>query len=217
MEIKPTHPLIVGDFNHKEIGWDSLSTEMGPNHPASLFLETIRDLFSFQHIKQPTRYREGNQPSVLDLVLTNEIDMIECDDITILPGIGKSDHVTVLFKFKCYSEQKATNRIPNRNYHKGNYIGLCEDLSQVNWDQLDNVDSLDEAWNVFVEKLLDPIGKHIPVNNAFIAKSKRPLDRTTLQAVKKKYQTWTKYLHCKTPDNYERYRSARNNATACIV
>jgi len=49
----------------------------------------------------PTRYREHNEPSVLDLVLTNS-DIIE--DLEYLSPIGKSDHV--LLGFTCTIESE---------------------------------------------------------------------------------------------------------------
>ncbi|OWF36666.1 hypothetical protein KP79_PYT26006 [Mizuhopecten yessoensis] len=117
----------------------------------------------------------------------------------------------------CYIETKETKRKDNINYHRGNYPVICEGLKLVNWDQLDNLDNLDDTWNAFVVTLQDNIQKHIPVNKASNVKSKRrPLDPLTLQAVRKKHQTWTKYLHCKTPEKKIKFREARNNATACL-
>ena len=40
--------------------------------------------------------REGQKPSVLDLILTNEEPMID-DEIKEIPPIGKSDHVGLCF------------------------------------------------------------------------------------------------------------------------
>ena len=80
----------MGDFNFKEINWGKGDTNTNETHPANIFLELTRDNFLTHHVKQPTRYRDNNTPSILDLVLTNEEDMI--DEITHLPGLGKSDH-----------------------------------------------------------------------------------------------------------------------------
>lgn len=42
-------------------------------------LEGIKDTFFFQQIKEPTRYREGDIPSLLDLVFNNENMMKICN------------------------------------------------------------------------------------------------------------------------------------------
>jgi len=43
----------------------------------------IDNLFLFQHVTEPTRYRSIDTPSLLDLVFTNELDMI--NDISYSP------------------------------------------------------------------------------------------------------------------------------------
>ena len=72
--------LRMGDFNFKEINWVDQNTSVGTVHISSKFLEVVRDSFLFQHVKQPTRYRNENTPSLLDLVFTNEKGMIETID-----------------------------------------------------------------------------------------------------------------------------------------
>ena len=70
-----THLLICGDFNMKNINWSNMSVNPGNTHVES-FIDTIQDLFLFQHMQEPTRYRPGTTPSLLDLVFTNEANMI---------------------------------------------------------------------------------------------------------------------------------------------
>ena len=72
--------LIMGDFNNREINWVANSTDMEENHISSLFLECVWDSCLFQHVKEPTRIRENIEPSILDLVLTYEENMILVDD-----------------------------------------------------------------------------------------------------------------------------------------
>lgn len=81
---KYSHVLIMGDFNHKEINWIENSTVVGENHVASIFLECIRDTYLFQHVKEPTRIRENNVPTTLDLIFTNAENMI--DNLLYNPG-----------------------------------------------------------------------------------------------------------------------------------
>ena len=59
----------------------------------------------------PTRYREHNEPSVLNLVLTNS-DIIE--DLEYLSPIGKSDHV--LLGFTCTIESELLQNATKFNY-----------------------------------------------------------------------------------------------------
>ena len=97
----------MGDFNLKETKWVNLSTTIvNENHPANKFLEAIRDNYLYQHVNHPTRYRDGQVPSLLDLVMTNEEGMIE--DMQFLPGLGKSDHWVIDFDFIAYTPNVET-------------------------------------------------------------------------------------------------------------
>ena len=66
----------MGDFNYRVIDWTDSSRNVGEDHVASLFLECIRDTYLCQHVTEPTRNRENNEPSTLDLVLTNKENMV---------------------------------------------------------------------------------------------------------------------------------------------
>ena len=72
----PSQIFILGDFNFKEINWDLFNCNVNETQPAYKFLECVRDCYLFQHVKHPTRFRDGQEPSILDLVLTNEEHMV---------------------------------------------------------------------------------------------------------------------------------------------
>ena len=52
----------MGDFNYPEINYKD-GTVMGTKSPASCLLRTTQDLFFTQYISEPTRMREGVEPS----------------------------------------------------------------------------------------------------------------------------------------------------------
>ena len=64
----------------------------------------VDDLFLFQHVTEPTRFRQDDTPSFLDLVFTNEQDMI--NNLLYSPPLGNSDHVCIEFDLTCYLELK---------------------------------------------------------------------------------------------------------------
>lgn len=59
------------------------------------FIESIRDCFLYQHVISPTRGRGSDNPSVIDLVLTSEEEIIS--ELNINPPLGKSDHSVIDF------------------------------------------------------------------------------------------------------------------------
>ena len=81
-----SHLVIMVDFNFKEIDWDNLEKSESKNHISSLYLEGVKDTLFLQHCKEPTRCRHNQEPSLLDLIFTNEENMIE--KITIFKGGG---------------------------------------------------------------------------------------------------------------------------------
>jgi len=55
--IKYGYRLYLGDFNFKEIDWESNSTKVGPNHLTTKFIEMVRDTYLSQHVTKKTRFR----------------------------------------------------------------------------------------------------------------------------------------------------------------
>ena len=82
-----SHILIVGDFNCEEIDWRLHSTSVNENHVASQLLEYVIDCFMYQHVAEPTRFRIREISSVLDLIFTNEENIIS--ELKYMAGLGK--------------------------------------------------------------------------------------------------------------------------------
>ena len=211
--INPSHMLILGDFNFKEINWNLFNCNVNETHHAYKFLECVRDCYLFQHVKQPTRFRNGQEPSILDLVLTNEELMV--NNMTYSPGLGKSDHLILTFQFVCYTESIET-AFSKRNYHKGDYKKICSELEVVDWNQVLQRLSLSESWEILVDKLTNLIESNVPVckANRDTAKKCPYINNECLMAIKKKHSKWTKFQHCKTDQNYNQYKIARNKTIA---
>ena len=208
-DLNPSHVLIMGDFNLGEINWSSNITNTNENHIASQFLECIRDCFLYQHVKNNTRYRTGSEPSLLDLILTNEEDMINI--INYMPGLGKSDHLQLQFTYNCYTEISKTI-FTKMNFFKGNYTGLSRELAQIDWLQaLDGVD-VSASWEILTEQLSNLIETYIPVSKVSSGTgTKTPyITQNCHDAIRKKHSKWEKFLHCKTNQNYDIYKDARN-------
>jgi len=66
---------------------------------------------SFQHIETPTRQVQNSLPHTLDLILTNEKEML--NSIDILPALVLSDHVHLRFNyFKVISVTVLSTAVP---------------------------------------------------------------------------------------------------------
>ena len=130
-----SHILIVGDFNVKEINWSLCESSENQEHISYVFLEGIKDCFLFQHVREPTRFREGQTPSILDLILTNEENMVEKIDYQ--PSLGKSDHVVLSFTLNCFIEGVINPK--KYNFNKGDYESCVNYLSATDWSVMQDL------------------------------------------------------------------------------
>ena len=67
VEMKKSHLIIAGDFNLKAINWEIDFAE-DKQHHLQEFINVLHDNFLYQHVRQPTRHRLGENSNILDLV-----------------------------------------------------------------------------------------------------------------------------------------------------
>ncbi|XP_072032859.1 uncharacterized protein [Amphiura filiformis] len=214
-----SHLLVVGDFNHPEIDWESWTSSAGDNHESSLFLDCLQDNYLHQITNFDTRYRIGQRSSLLDLVITNDDTLIS--NLTSGSPLGKSDHVTLFFTMDCSIEADQTDK-ERFLYNKGAYDSLRKDLSNIVWDEeLCNLD-VNESWIFFENKLKNAMDNHIPKTKPNRCEKEqkkfKPLwmCKDTMQKVKKKYNAWKRYTRTKDYQHYVDYTHARNEATKVV-
>ena len=83
------------------------------------FIETLENCFLHQYILSPTKCRGNTTPHILDLVLSNEEEMVF--EIKHLATLGSSDHQVISFKYSCYADWlKPQDKF---NYGKGDFVG----------------------------------------------------------------------------------------------
>ena len=87
----------------------------------------IEDIGLFQHATSPTRFR-GTQQSCLDLVFTNEDEMI--DKVDELPPLGKSDHACQKWELSLGEIIFRNTEVPRRNFKRANWDNIKNDLRE---------------------------------------------------------------------------------------
>ena len=80
-EVSKGECVIIGNFNHDHIQWESLESAGGDDHK---FLLLTQDCFLTQHVLEPTRV--GN---VLDLILSSQNELVDKDKVH--EPLGSSD------------------------------------------------------------------------------------------------------------------------------
>ena len=227
-----THLAVLGDFNYPEIDWSLEKSTMGENHPATKFYKATKEAYLIQHQMEPTRFRDGQRPTLDDLVLTNRDDIVQ--DITRVGALGKSDHATILVKLAVVGQATKVHVRPN--YHKGDYAGMRQYFDATDWEKEFQDLTVNQAWISFREKTEEAKSRFIPKTKTTGGKKNKWMDRDTLETVKKKRKLYRKWLDTKSrmeiPDqrrekgtttnisreqaDYAEYAKARNKATkAC--
>jgi len=200
-----SHLLICGDFNLREITWHGFCGTSS-NHHIEPFLEVIDSLYLFQHVSEPTRYRSDNTPSLLDLVFTNELDMIS--DLSYTSPLGNSDHVCIHFDLVCYTELRQMSSV-KYNVRAANLDLMKEILQNVDWDSSFSSLNVDNSWKCFKRIYQDAIDRCVPTYRPKIKKNLWT-NSDSLQLQRRKDKLWKKYRATCCSSDLINYKEVNN-------
>lgn len=204
-ELGASHVMICGDFNLPEIDWNSEVSSAPESHPSHDFIDIVQSCFFFQHIREPTRYRHGENPNVLDLVFTNEEGMIR--NLEHLPGLSSSDHVMLNFCLVCYSGLKVQPDIHNSRI---DYGLLTSTLSSVDWSPMEGMD-FDVAYTFFKDTMVKAVTSCSKRNTARHRTKNLYIDSRAIQLKKRKKVLWKRYIRTGDPIDLARFSTCRNS------
>ena len=117
---RSSHILITRDFNYRGINWIDWSIYENTMRN-NCFMEMVRDVYPHQHVTVVTRFRVGQRTSMLDLILTNEENMV--DNLEVHIPLVNSDHGCLKFHLVCCRERKVKPR-KMYLYDEGKYSSL---------------------------------------------------------------------------------------------
>lgn len=196
----PKNLLILGDFNYKEIDWSSQRCNTDRLHPANHFLETCKDAFLIQNQSEPTRYRQGQEPSLLDLVLTNREDII--NEINTEASLGKSDHATLILSLSLSYQKTPRERFA---FTKADYNLITKYLQDTDWDtELEGL-STNDMWKKIKDIINCAIKLYVPLVKIRDKKRKQWMDKTTLAAVREKHKLFRKWIKSRDDTDHQNY------------
>ena len=202
----PSHLLVTGDFNLPQIDWEMSFCSAAESHHAHKFLAAIQDCLLFQHVTQPTRFRDGVAPSLLDLVLTNEEGMLT--NLQYAPGLGKSDHVVLNFGLACYTAQSSFQ--PTRlNFHRADFTELNRKIAETDWGSL-KCSTISEGYNFFKNSVDCIVASCIPKARSSQSRKSIYMTSKALKLRKQKNILWQKSRHTNDPLDTARFRVSRN-------
>ena len=199
--------LIAGDFNFKEIDWATEYCSPGKQHLLD-FVDTLQECFLFQHVTEPTRFRENEKPNILDLIISNEESMVQ--DLTYLPPLEKSDHVCLTFNVVYRKQKQLLLEKPIYNIFKANYDSIRSDLDQVNWMELFN-SNFKEDYRKFIDIISTLVEKHSPLLKKGNNKRNLYSSRDTIRLKNAKRRAWDTYKKTPSTHTYNKFKRCRNN------
>ena len=133
--------IIFGDFNYPNLHWPFPDR----NTSSEDFLNMLENANLHQLVSQFTRFRLGQAPSLLDLILTTDPQLFS--EINYLPNIGKSDHVVLLTNMQVVIRNTSKNQA--KSVTVTDWENVLDELTQVNWDMLLELDNVNEKWSRF--------------------------------------------------------------------
>jgi hypothetical protein len=207
-----SHILMMGDFNYRDINWKTWNHKTDdPEAEENLFLECLKQNDLYQHITKPTRIRGTNKPSTLDLIITNEKNMVS--DVEYHSPLGKSDHSVLLFNYHCYTIINSKPRT-KKYYDKANYDEIKMELDGINWEEvLGKEEDVNSQWEKLTKILKDCEEKYVPQKTINPGQQKRnrfPVDEATLAKIRLKKSLHRKMVNSGKEEDRVKYAKVRN-------
>ena len=203
---------ICGDFNFPAIPWASPIFSEDPTVEDE-FVNTLDEAVLNQHVRDFTRKRGTDNPSLLDLVITDNQQTI--NNLKILEPFGNSDHSLLSWKSTFLATINTDHEPePKANFFKGDYQHMKRDLESTDWEgEFKDCNGINELVSKFNDILQDNIKKHVPMKkkNTRSSQNKVPwMNNKALKAVKRKYHAWKRYTDTRNHARYEEYVKERN-------
>ena len=210
--------LIMGDFNFPSIDWNKEISDKNEHHKASKFLSCVHKNYLTQHVKKPTHHRGNQNPTLIDLILTNEEDLIH--DLKYHPPLGSSHHLVLTFTINASNTAPIMKEVPKKQFNKADYDQMRTYMTRTEkeWDRILNDDqSLDDWEGTLVGMLDSATDKYVPskcFNNGKQRERNFHAPETLLSAMQMKRQAFklkTKYRSQTNENLYIYYRNKVNS------
>ena len=183
------------------IDWTDKHLLRGAERIEAQLLDVVNDCFLYQHVKEPTRFR-NEESSILDLIFTKEEEDVR--NIEVLQPLGKSDHGVVVADFVCEWKSKIEQK-PRRMYHKGKYDNILEGLNEIDWEIEFSGKTVQECWDIYKAKLESLVEENVPMSVP--RDYNEPwMNKKLIKLWRNKYFAWKRYTETKGYQRYMEYK-----------
>ena len=201
------HIILGGDFNLPSIDWENGEINQTPQYGRTInekMLEITSEYNLEQTVKEQTR--SGN---ILDLVFTTNPGLI--DKIEIHPGM--SDHQVVITDIN--TRAKVCKKKPRTVYlyKKADMDSVKLDIDKTLTSRLENIKpeyDVEDNWTFLKNTIKQAADKHIP-QKTISGKQHVPwINQSIKRLIRQRQRRYNAAQHHNTPDNWRKYREARN-------
>ena len=213
----PENVVIVGDFNCREIDWETLSVSASESSFSQKLLNVSQDRFLQQHVDFPTNFTPQPNGTItetcIDLIFSDNPDNIA--SVKSVGHLGKSKHVIIEAELKIPSNQNETTELVP-DFSKANFEAMNETLALVDWESVFQGKTAEECWKIFNDKLSEVIESCIPKKKRRF--SSRPLwmNQNVMRVIRKKRRLWKWYCQTKDYQDYLSYQKVCSTATKAV-
>ncbi|EFA12429.1 hypothetical protein TcasGA2_TC005240 [Tribolium castaneum] len=196
--------IIMGDFNFPCIDWSAKNTT-GQTIIEKQFSELLLENNLSQIVTEPTRFRSQQRPSLLDLVILSDVNLVS--SLNVSNPVGTSDHskIEIELQIMIYSEPNA--RIKTTSIV--DYTRIDESLLTYDWNGLDSLNA-EEQWKHFKSILQTCITTNSRLFTNRLRKDKPWINHHMLDKIKYKAKLWKKFKRKPTEDNFSAYKRFSN-------
>ena len=172
----------------------------------------ISTLSLSQIVSQDTHFGPHGS-SLIDLVLLSQPNqLLNC---SVIPPLGNSDHhgITLSLKWRLSSKPATTKPRSIWRYRHADFERACTLLDLTNWDQL-LTENINESWDTWQQKFLEVMEQCIPKGTLSKRRNLPWLDKSIVQAIKKRNHLYKKHKRSNNPMLRVQYTRLRNQVTA---
>ena len=193
--------LMTGDFNLPSVFRINRQDVTRSSLEQNPLIQVLTDNFLYQTVTVPTRMCPGQNPSTLDLVITNDREKV-IGTQTLSP-FGSSDHMPVLSSIQLSSKPSKYTKQSFTNYKM-----MVEELIDANLEILIS-DDAEASWLILKNTLLESLAKHTSVTWKKKPKTLPFLVPKIETLCNRKKKFWEKFVKQKTTTVYKKYKIAR--------
>ena len=171
-EVSKGDCIIMGDFNHGNIRWDTLQSTGVEDQK---FVCRVQDNFLTQHVLEPTRATR-----ILDIVLSSQKELV--DNVEIKEPLGSSDHNQMHFNINVKSDKTKVKQC-RRDFRKGNYKEIRKRLTLIDWNGKMKNKTAAECSNIVRGELDNAIDSYVPMKKQGKWSKKKHLSKEAFRKI----------------------------------